>query len=275
MARTRKKSSPNWGAVQATANQMHEKDKKAVDRTQSERQQRSYVPLEQIKQREQNTREINPKHVAALIDSIATLGLLEPLVVDNRYRLLAGGHRLAAILSIKETDSAVFEKVFPNSLIPVRVMPFDAAKEAEKALQCEVAENEHRRDYTSKEVRALADRLLAAGYVSSRARPKAGSKALVPALRIIVGKSRATIMRYLSESTQAAEDAQVYVSNETYIAETKALDKAWKQLKTFQKIHIDTEEVTPKRAALLKKLPKMLDLIEEVMVEIDRLADYD
>ncbi len=75
MARTRKKSSPNWGAVQATANQMHEEDKKAVVRTQSERQQRSYVPLEQIKQREQNTREINPKHVAALIRANAHISL--------------------------------------------------------------------------------------------------------------------------------------------------------------------------------------------------------
>jgi ParB family transcriptional regulator, chromosome partitioning protein len=261
---------PNWNAVKKATTQMHEKDKNAVDRTEGERQQRSYIPLEQIKQREQNTREIYPKHVEGLVESIITLGLLEPLVVDNRYRLLAGGHRLAAIEAIQQSDSTAFKKAFPDGLIPVRVMPFDAEKDTEKALQCEVAENEHRRDYTAKEVRHLAERLVEAGYVNSANRPKAGEKALAPALQVIVGKSRRTIMRYLSQASDENQGVGVSVPNGTLISEKKALDLAWKQLKTFQKLHIKGEETTPKRAEILKKLPRFLDLIEAVLVEIDQ-----
>jgi ParB family chromosome partitioning protein len=265
-----KGSSPNWGAVKKATTQMHEKDKNAVDRTDMERQQRSHISLEQIKQREQNTREIYPKHVEELVESITTLGLLEPLVVDNRYRLLAGGHRLAAIQAIQQSNPVTFKKVFPDGLIPVRIMPFDAEKDTEKALQCEVAENEHRRDYTAKEVRTLAERLLTAGYVNSANRPKAGEKALAPALQVIVGKSRRTIMRYLSEESDENEGFPVSVPNDTLISEKKALDLAWKQLKTFQKLHTEGEEITPKRADFLKKLPRFLDLIEDVLVEIDK-----
>jgi ParB family transcriptional regulator, chromosome partitioning protein len=267
----KKNSTPNWGGAIAAAGQMTVEDSKAAERNQTERQQRSYIPLDQIKVRQQNTREINANHASELAESIATLGLLEPLVVDMRSRLLAGGHRLTAIQSLKTTKSADFLQVFPDSLIPVRVMPFDADKEPDKALQCEVAENEHRRDYTVKEVRALAERLMAAGYTNKRARPKQGEKAIVPALEIIVGKSRRTIMRYLSEKTEFTQGVELYVTDGTYIAEKNTLDKAWKKLKIFQKLHLNTpiEELSPKRAALCKKLPRLLDQIEEVLVEID------
>ena len=57
----------------------------------------STLPLDRIQLRETNTRELQQQHVAALAESIAVLGLLEPLVVDQGGRLLAGGHRLAAI----------------------------------------------------------------------------------------------------------------------------------------------------------------------------------
>ena len=265
-----KGTSPNWGSVKKATLQMHEKDRDAISRTDVERQQRSYIPLKQIKEREQNTRDIYPKHVEELIESIATLGLLEPLVVDNRFRLLAGGHRLAAIQAIQQNNPDAFNNVFLDGLIPVRIMPFDANKDPEMALKCEVAENEHRRDYTPKEVRALAERLLASGYVNARWRPKAGEKALVPALRVIVGKSRRTIMRYLSEESEPEQDGTVSVPSDTLKLETKALDNAWKQLKTFEKLHSENGEPSPKRAQLLKKLPRLLDLIESVLVEIDK-----
>ncbi len=40
---------------------------------------------------------LNALHVLNLAESIAALGLLEPIVVDQHLRLLAGAHRLAAI----------------------------------------------------------------------------------------------------------------------------------------------------------------------------------
>jgi len=53
--------------------------------------------LDAIKPRSQDTRPLNEAHVESLAESIAVLGLIEPLVTDQSGRLLAGGHRLAAI----------------------------------------------------------------------------------------------------------------------------------------------------------------------------------
>jgi len=59
------------------------------------------MPLEAIKPRDADTRPLNPAHVEALAESIAALGLIDPLAVDKQGRLLAGGHRLAAILQLR------------------------------------------------------------------------------------------------------------------------------------------------------------------------------
>ena len=59
----------------------------------------SSLPLGQIQPRQEDTRPLHTAHVAALMDPIAVLGLIEPLVTDKKGRLLAGGHRLAAINS--------------------------------------------------------------------------------------------------------------------------------------------------------------------------------
>ena len=44
---------------------------------------------------------LNLAHVEALAESIAALGLIEPLVVDKQGRLLTGGHQLAAIVQLR------------------------------------------------------------------------------------------------------------------------------------------------------------------------------
>ena len=64
------------------------------------------MPLDAIKPRDADTRPLNPAHVEALAESIVALGLIEPLAVDKQGRLLAGGHRLAAIVQLKESDLA-------------------------------------------------------------------------------------------------------------------------------------------------------------------------
>jgi ParB family transcriptional regulator, chromosome partitioning protein len=79
--------------------------------------------------------------------------------------------------------------------VPVRILDFDA----DIALRVEIAENDIRRDYTSKEVKILAQRLKAAGYINSNGCPAVGEKALSPALQVILGKSIQTIQRYSKE----------------------------------------------------------------------------
>lgn len=184
----------------------------------------STLPLEQIKQREADTRSLNPNHVSELAESIAAIGLIQPLAVDRNGVLLAGGHRLAAIEQLQSADQKSFDKWF-SSGVPVHRFEIDALAEQDLALAIEVSENERRRDYSPKEVRSLAEKLKAAGYVSKRGGKKKGSKALVPELELIVGKSRRTIERYLSPET-----VQMNPTNDAFSKDVASTERSLKRL---------------------------------------------
>ena len=109
MAKTK---TPNWNAVAQITNDMTDKDQQQQEKNALERQPRTTIPLGQIKVREQDTRPLHESHVTALAESITVLGILEPLVLDLRYRLLAGGHRLAAIQLLKETNIKAYQQHF-------------------------------------------------------------------------------------------------------------------------------------------------------------------
>ncbi|MBD2254765.1 ParB/RepB/Spo0J family partition protein [Nostoc parmelioides] len=213
----------------------------------------STVSLEQIKDREQDTRPLNPKHVESLAESIAVLGLIEPLVIDNQFRLLAGGHRLAAIRLLKEQQVDKYLYQFPDNRIPIRMLPFDAESDPDLALQVEIAENEQRRDYTPNEVRALSDRLRTAGFIDVKGRPKKGQKPLMPALAVVVGKNLRTVQRYL-EANQNTDPEKSTTS-------VVLLKQASTKLKQWQKI----EPKTPQEKALAERLPEIMNLIENVL----------
>ena len=76
------------------AHSMSSIDQASSEQEADHRQKRVAVRLDQIKQRQQDTRELKQTHVLSLVESIGVLGLLEPLVLDIRYRLLAGGQPL-------------------------------------------------------------------------------------------------------------------------------------------------------------------------------------
>ncbi|MBD1862344.1 MULTISPECIES: ParB N-terminal domain-containing protein [Trichocoleus] len=212
------------------------------------------IPLEQIQDRiDKDTRPLDKKHVDALAESIAVVGLIEPLVVDTKGRLLAGGHRRAAIEALKNRALDNYQKLFPSDRIPVRIMSFDAEQDPELALQIEVTENEKRRDYTPLEVKTLADRLRAAGYVDARGRPEKGKKALRPALEIIVGKSLRTVRRYLNEEKQENRTTDRFL----------LLRQAVSKLEKWQK----TEPQSRKEKELAKKLPEIIRVIESAIEE--------
>lgn len=219
-------------------------------------QSNSALPLEQIQSRPEDTRQLNIDHVKSLAESIAVLGLIEPLVTDIKGRLLAGGHRLAAINHLKETQQHTYPDKFPNNLVPVRVLSFDAEKEPELALQIEIAENEQRRDYTPSEVKAIAQRLKSAGYVEVKGRPREGEKPLMPALAVVLGKNLRTVRRYLNEDS---EQRQREKSRTTALLLKQILPK----LKKLQQV----QPGTPKEEALVKKLPTVIRAIEDVLKE--------
>jgi len=160
---------------------------------------RAFVPLDQIDISALRTRDVNEKHVVALAESIAAIGLIHPPAVDRENRLLAGAHRIAALRWLEEHSAARFQELYPEG-IPVWRMDLNAKSEIDLALAVEISENEQRRDYSSSEVLRLADRLKAAGfhYSAEGGRPKTDTRPLMPALEIIVGKSVRQLRRILN-----------------------------------------------------------------------------
>jgi ParB family transcriptional regulator, chromosome partitioning protein len=185
------------------------------------------------------------------------LGLIEPLVLDNKGRLLAGGHRLAAIRHLKQEQPDSYEKQFPNDQIPTRSLPFDADEQPDLALQIEVAENEQRRDYTAAEVRAIANRLRAAGYVELKGRPKKGEKALMPALAVVVGKHLRTIQRYLNEDEKPTPEKST--------TRVVLLQQAAQKLKQWQ----DSASEDEQSEAFSKQVDKFLKQVDKFLKQTD------
>lgn len=160
------------------------------------------MPLDEIDDRySEDTRQLNQEHVDELEKSIAASNLIQPLALDSKGRLLAGGHRRAALLQLRENNPDRFEELFAQG-VPIRIFEFDSAADPDRAVEIEIRENEHRRDYTPAEVRELADRLRAAGYEDIQGRPKKEQKVLKPKLIEIVGKSKRTVERYLASDEQ-------------------------------------------------------------------------
>lgn len=186
-----------------------------------------------------DTRPLNARHVLALTESIAILGLLEPLVISTKGHLLAGGHRLAAIQLLSYLDPDEREKFFRKCIpknadgeptepydnlakrlvsIPqmtketeildeVPVLVVEVGKEdSDRPLAIEIAENTTRKSYTRKEIEKLAARLKAAGYRTRPGKPKKGEIAAITLLQAAVGKSRRTIDRIIKNRPAGGKD---------------------------------------------------------------------
>lgn len=209
------------------------------------------VALDDIRDRAEDTRPIHSEHVLDLAESIAVLGLIEPLVLDKNNVLLAGGQRRAAIALLKDTHPAAYEEHFSDG-IPVRVMDFDASKETDKALAVEIAENEKRKDYSAQEVRAIAERLKDAGFVEVKGRPKKEEKPLMPTLSAVVGKSIRTLQRYLEEPSDKKSTTHD-ADSEVYLKKAIANLEKWEKARGRKKREI----------ALSKKLPEIIAEIKD------------
>ena len=217
----------------------------------------SVMVLDQIKNRDADTRDLNPKHVGNLAMSIMAIGLIEPLVVDQDGVLLAGGHRKAALIKLKDPnysgDAELFERLFPNELIPVRVMPFSAADDPRKALEIEIAENEQRRDYTVNEIKEIAQRLKDAGFEELKGRPAKGQKPLMPALSAVVGKSIRRIQEVLQEDLQESTRNRALSDSDVYIKRAIANLEKWEKSRGKKR----------RETNLAKELPELLDKLRE------------
>jgi ParB family chromosome partitioning protein len=190
------------------------------------------LALDDILDREDgDLRPINTDHVHELADSIAAVGLLQFPVVDERNRLLAGGHRREALRLLRDLASSpddevrkVFERAEgdekPERLTAedieryrtafarrfsegVLVNVFDilthGGDPAAVRLEVEAIENEKRLDFTKGELATIVERLKQAGYREIGGKPKPGQRMLSKELGRIIGKSRRSVFRILSE----------------------------------------------------------------------------
>lgn len=199
MTRKRRSAADVFNSAVDTAEAIHQQDQVAETKAQEERGNRAFLPLRHIHPRGSDTRPVRPQHVEELAESIAALGLIEPLVVDSRNTLLAGAHRLAAINALKDNNPQHYAEHFIDDLVPVRIMPFEADADPEKALQVELAENEKRVNYSRDQIEKLAIRLRELNYKETRGRPKQGEKALGPALAVAIGVSTRYVRKVLNE----------------------------------------------------------------------------
>jgi ParB family chromosome partitioning protein len=85
-------------------------------------------------------------------------------------------------------------------------MGFDAKAEPERSLQVELAENEKRVNYSRDQIEQLATRLRSLNYRDTPGRPRAGERALGPALAVAIGVSTRYVRKVLSEQDQEQPD---------------------------------------------------------------------
>lgn len=211
------------------------------------------VPPEAIRPRENDSRPPRADRVLTLAESIAAVGLVQPLTIDRYHRLIAGLHRLTAFrLLLADSDQRLgclaalgwagpaeeaqerlealprpeaLPEPLRGRLLPCLVrVDLDAVADPAAALAAEAAENTARRNYTTAEVAALVDRLKAAGYRETAGRPRRGDRPLRPALELVLGVSGTTARRLLGKRAFEKKGSHVTTFSEALPRVAKALD---------------------------------------------------
>jgi ParB family transcriptional regulator, chromosome partitioning protein len=259
MVRKRKDASALFELATDVASEIHQQDQVVEEKAERDRAQRVTFLLNQIQPRNNDTRPVHAPHVQALVESIGALGLIEPLVVDQRGKLLAGAHRLAAIAVLKEAAPEIYEQHFAGNQVPVRLMLFDADVEQERALQVELAENEKRVNYSRDQIERLAERLRALNYRETKGRPKEGEKALGPALAVAIGVSTRYVRKVLSE--QAGRGVEKNRNPDPIFDRVKALKRLEKSLVAFLELP-ELEEPSRQDLSLDKAVAGLFDRVQ-------------
>ena len=118
-----------WAAAKpkldAAVEGLHRKDEALRDTKDRDREggDGSTITFSDIKPRPHgDSRPLDDAHVIVMAESIATIGLLQPIVVDRKSRLVCGGHRLRAMQHLKEHAPEAYARRFPHDQVPVRIL---------------------------------------------------------------------------------------------------------------------------------------------------------
>ncbi|WP_338463091.1 ParB N-terminal domain-containing protein (plasmid) [Synechococcus elongatus IITB7] len=220
--------------------------------------QRVFLPLERIQDRfSGDTRPLNSKHVAELHNSIAVLGLITPLAVDSKYRLLAGGHRREALRRLAKEDPDRFEELFQNG-VPVLVLAVDSEVSPVGALQVEIEENTQRRNYTVNEIREAARKLEAAGYEKLRGRPRPDQRSLNRELENVFRLKPRRIREILNAPDQKGGTSATFLAD---------LQTAHRQLERLSK-KIKTQTSTEELAQVQQNIKRLQKSLQQAIAQI-------
>ena len=233
-----------------------------------------------IRSRAADTRPPRASHVLALAESVAAVGLLQPVAVDKAHRLVAGLHRLEACRLLLMDADARAERLqelggdqdmaercaelppasrlaepLRAGKIPCRVLTeLDAEADPDVALAAEGAENTARRAYTAAEAEQLAQRLRAAGYKETKGRPRAGDKALRPALQLVLGVSDTTARRLLGRRADTGKGSHLTTFSDASVRLHRALVAFGGAAGTARGPRTPAQRVVVKAAAALAEL---------------------
>lgn len=219
----------------STIQRMHSKDRQRDQQRLLEVEQLTELPLERILSRPHgDIRPVSNQHVEELAYSISVVGLIQPMAVDKKGRLLAGAHRLAALQRIQSEAPEVFKRLFPSGMIPVRMMvELDASEQRQQARVIELEENEKRKAMSKAQVMSLAHELKRSGYHFSRGRPKEGVEgSLGNALVLASGKSLSTIRRWLAEQLKSTAQDDFSQTQETDKSKRKVLRRLKREVQS-------------------------------------------
>ena len=157
------------------------------------------IQLDDIVERDQYTRTLDPEHIKALADNIEVVGLEQPIVLITGNELVAGRHRVEALKLLRERNRAQFEEMFPGGIPAMR---FDLGERPSRdaILKLELSENALRKNYSIEDRKRLVENLEAQGLQTKRGRPKPGELGMVKTLMKRLGASRATVNRLLAST---------------------------------------------------------------------------
>lgn len=223
-------------------------------------------PLKSIKLRATDTRELDLERVQELVDSITEVGLCQALTIDRSGKLIAGRHRLEALLILGRNHPDVFVRHFNNDLIPAYIMDFCVDDDPERGLLVEAAENCNRKNYTQDEVRGIAQRLELMGYTASAGRPKKGQKTLHPTIAKIFGKTDRWVRQMLRE-VETTENEVVDEGTDSKVKQID-LDKQIKSsIRSLRKAQdgLEEQKIRGKRG----KIAALEEIINQLTVLMD------
>jgi len=233
--------------------------------------QKALVFLENIGNRPSgNTRSLNQKHIKQLAESISVIGLITPLTLDRNYRLLAGGHRKAALDYLSQEEPDIFEQLFADG-IPVYIMDMDAEKDVVDALQIEVEENTQRRNYTQKEICEAARKLEEAGYKAITGRPRQGEKSLNRELMDVFRLSRRHVSRLLNAPSETVQKNEPHGTLFTYTS--TFLKQAEKFKKNLDREKSEDNSVVKVHDNLTQLIENLNELLQDLSVDTESDQD--